>query len=130
MPVKKRELASYLLLYSSGKETMSIEYARKLLGLILPSRSIRSVIRMLARSGFIEVSNKEIKIRKPEEALGAYLSPYIRSRIERNARSKHIRYEIEKKDGVERIYISQPGCVEVNIAIGSIEIACKQLQET
>ncbi|PWV36577.1 MAG: hypothetical protein DJ555_06580 [Desulfurococcaceae archaeon] len=126
MPIGKRELASYLLLYSSGKEVISIDHAREILELILPRRAVRSVIRILAKSGFIDLNNKEIRIHKPEEAMGNYLSQYIKSRIERNAKSKHIHYRIERGwNNIEKIYIDSVKCGEkINIG-GRIEIICK-----
>ncbi len=126
MPIGKRELASYLLLYSSGKEVMSIEYAKELLGLMLPGRAVRSVIRILARSGFIEVRSKDIKIHRLEEALTNYLSSYIRSRVERNMRSRHIQHRIELEPGsIEKIYIEGVRCREkTDIAIGRVKIIC------
>lgn len=125
MPIRKRELASYLLLHSYGKDSMSLDEARKILELILPRRSVRSVIRILARSGFIEVDKRGIKIHRPEDALRNYLSHYIRSRVERNARSRHIQHSIEKRaDGGERIYISWAECKGTSIRIGDVEIIC------
>ncbi|HWQ16359.1 MAG TPA: hypothetical protein VNL13_00810 [Sulfolobales archaeon] len=126
MPIGKRELASYLLLYSIGKEVISIEHAREILELILPRRAVRSVIRILAKSGFIGLNNKEIRIHKPEDALGNYLSQYIKSRIERNAKSRHIQYRFERGlDYIERIYIDSIKCREKIYIAGRIEIICR-----
>ncbi len=126
MPVKKRELASYLLLYSSGREAMSIGEAGKILELMLPRRSVRSVLRILAKSGFIEVSGKEIKINRPEEALKRYLLQYILSRIEKNAKSKQIPYRIEREqDGTEKIYLSSSECQNMAISIDIAKIMCR-----
>lgn len=127
MPVKKRELASFLLLYSSGRESMSIEEARRILELMLPRRSVRSVLRILAKSGFIEVSGREIRINKPEDALKRYLLRYIVSRIEKNAKSKQIPYRIEREqDGTEKIYLSSSECQNTAISIDVAKIICQK----
>lgn len=130
MPVRKRELASYLLLYSSSRDAISMSDAENLLELMLPRRSVRSVIRTLAKSGFIEVIGREIKINRPEEALGKYLSQYIASRIERNAKSKKIPYRAEKEqDRTEKIYIEWTKCIDTTIAIGRTKIICQKYRE-
>lgn len=107
MPVKKRELAAYLVLLSTGEE-IPIERARTVLSTILSRKGVRSVLRVLSKSGFIEIRGARVLVRSPERALGAYLSGYIASRILRLSRSRRSEVRVLNSDGVERISVD-PG---------------------
>jgi len=96
MPIGKRELAAYLTLLNLGGETVSIEEARKILEILFPKKSIRSILRILLKSGFIDIDSERIVVKEPRKALETYLAGYILARIEKNMRSRHISYSVSK----------------------------------
>lgn len=109
MPVGKRELASYLLLLSLESEEVGLEEAREVLGIILPRKAIRSVIRILAKSGFIELQGARVRVKQPREALESYLANYIKARVERSLRSRNIEFSTKiSSDGKHQIEIKDP----------------------
>lgn len=127
MPIGKRELAAYLALLSFNRESVSIEEARSVLELLFPKKSVRSVLRILSKSGFIDTGSKEIKVKDPRKALEEYLAKYIIARIERNLRSKHIEYGILKdmdQGYIISIAIDKGICGDY-IKIGEIRIICR-----
>ncbi len=126
MPIGKRELAAYLALLSLNREEVTIEQARSILELMFPKRSVKSVLRILFKSGFIDIDSKAIKVKDPRKALEEYLIKYIIARIERNLRSRHIKYSI-LKDPKENYIISIANVGEIcygNIELGKIKIIC------
>lgn len=107
MPVRKRELAAYLVLLRAGEE-ISLEKARAVLMTMMPRRSIRRVLRVLSVSGFIEIRGARVLVKSPEKALGSYLSEYIASRILRLSRSRHLEVRVFNINGAKRISVD-PG---------------------
>jgi len=126
MPIGKRELAAYLALLSLNREEIAIDQARSVLELIFPERSVKSVLRILSKSGFIDIDTKAIKVKDPRKALEEYLIKYIIARIERNLRSRHIKYNIlkdTKENYIISINIERETCY-CNIELGKIKIIC------
>lgn len=126
MPIGKRELAAYLALLSLNREEISIEHARSVLELLFPKRSVKNVMRILSKSGFINIDSKAVRVKDPRRALEEYLIKYILTRIERNLRSKHIKYNISKdsKDGYIISIAIDKGICPNHIELGKIRIIC------
>jgi hypothetical protein len=124
MPICKRELAAYLALLSLNREEITIDQARSVLELLFPKRSVKSVLRILSKSGFIDIDSRVIKVKDPRKALEEYLIKYIIARIKRNLRSRHIRYSIlkdPKENYIISIAIDRKGCYD-HMELGKIKI--------
>jgi len=129
MPIGKRELAAYLALLSIGGSTVALEDARRVLELVFPRRAVKSVLRILAKSGFIEAGpGNTIRVREPREALEEYLAGYIAARVERNLRSRHIEYTVEKGPSGEYVVSLLGGegiCGGEEISLGRVRVRCR-----
>jgi hypothetical protein len=132
MPVGKRELASYLLLLSLEREEVSLEEAREVLSIILPRKAIRSVLRILAKSGFIELLGARVRVKQPREALESYLTNYIRARVERSLRSRNIQFGVKiSSNGKHQIEIKDPRATSYKgLRLGFLEIIGRDPEES
>jgi len=132
MPIGKRELAAYLALLSIGESPVSLGEAERVLELLFPRRAVKSVLKILAKSGFIEAGPGDtIRIREPRMALEEYLAGYIAARVERNLRSRHIEYSVERSpSGGYGISIGgeQGFCKGKSLSIGRVRIECRAIE--
>ncbi len=90
MPIRKREIAAYIILSSLGDENIDLRKALDLLEVFYKRRTARKILKMLHSAGFLEISGRHVKINSCSDAFRRYISGYIRARAIKRLKSYNI----------------------------------------
>jgi hypothetical protein len=90
MPIKKREIAAYIILLNLGEKEIPLKEALKLLEIFYSRRTARKILRMLNNAGFIEIYSDLIRLNDCRSAFRNFLIDYIRSIAYRRLKSFNI----------------------------------------